>query len=153
MGKSHKKNKSWLAKRPIRGGGDPSPSCPPRALSPSGSLSAHLRGPPNGGPPPHQALSHLVSLSMCLFLPLSLKWLTTQTQTTAMTASMAARTGGGEPKDAEMVATSPFHCETPSLEMVEVRVGLWRKWRSNTGQRPFLTVVLNAIVFISTSSL
>ena len=46
-----------------------------------------------------------------------------QIQTTATAASMAASAGGGEPEDTGMVAASPFRRETPSLEVVEARVG------------------------------
>ena len=36
---------------------------------------------------------------------------------------MAASAGGGEPEDTKMVAANPFRRETPSLEVVEARVG------------------------------
>ena len=104
------------------------------------------------------SLSHLVSLSLpsTLFLSLapsllflSLKQLTAQTQTTTTTASMATCAGGGEPEDAKIVAVSPFRRETLSLEVVEARVGPRRKWCSNAGQRPPLTVVLGSMRFLS----
>ena len=59
-----------------------------------------------------------------------------------MVTSMAARAGGGEPEDTEMVTANPFRRETLSLEVVEALVN-----------DHFLTMVLGAIVFISTSSL
>ena len=63
-----------------------------------------------------------------------------------------ARTIVGRPEHTEGAGASPFCRETPPFVVEEAHANPQQWGSSNASQRPFLTVIFSAIVFITTLS-